>query len=336
MAHNALDMWLEGFRPFFESEEPPRLEALSDHVQKTRSEFLSACMQAAIEKLYPHMMEQIQAQCPRCGKTLARKRADERKVSTMQGEFSIWRPYFYCTACRHGFHPLDKVLGLAPQHHQHDVQRRVVKTAARVPFAETCEQFEELSGVMVGNHFSHETLNAVAEVATLENVIPRQEEIDARIQLATVSSGPPPVLVVASDGDTPTVQALAKQARKRSLPRSQRGRIYLIGPGSALSTWQAASYSGGRGILREISPDLPSALTSIAFALLSGRRSGWLWNAMVKAFPKDDKSGLFMCGTCLEGGRSSLWRRLHRSSRVGRSHSREAMPGGSQGDHCRP
>jgi hypothetical protein len=131
MAHDALDKWLEGFSPIFESEEPPGLEDLSDHFQKTRSEFLSGCMQAAIEKLFPHMIEQTQAQCPRCRKTLSRKRSDERNVSTMQGEFSLWRPYFYCTDCHHGFHPLDKVLGLAPQHHQHDVQRRAVKTAAR-------------------------------------------------------------------------------------------------------------------------------------------------------------------------------------------------------------
>ena len=290
MAHNALDRWLEGFRPFFESEEPPRLEALSDHVQKTRSEFLSACMQAAIEKLYPHMMEQMQAQCPRCEKTLARKRADERKVSTMQGEFSIWRPYFYCTACRHGFHPLDKVLGLAPQHHQHDMQRRVVKTAARVPFAETCEQFEELSGVMVGNHFSHETLNAVAEVATLENVIPRKEEIDARIQLATVSSGPPPVLVVASDGAmTPTrPQAPRKTRRGRGRYREVKGvRIYLIGPRKRIihvASWhQIQEAEEFAGDLLRIAERID--VNRVRVALL-GDGAGWLWNAMVKAFPQ--------------------------------------------------
>ena len=57
MAHDALDKWLEGFRPFFECEEPPGLEELSDHFQRTRSEFLSGCMHAAIEKLFPHMIE---------------------------------------------------------------------------------------------------------------------------------------------------------------------------------------------------------------------------------------------------------------------------------------
>ena len=160
--------------------------------------------------------------------------------------------------CRHGFHPLDKVLGLAPQHHQHDVQRRVVKTAARVPFAETCEQFEELSGVMVGNHFSHETLNAVAEVATLENVIPRKEEIDARIQLATVSSGPPPVLVVASDGAmTPTrPQAPRKTRRGRGRYRSQRGTHLSNRTQEAhYPRGKLASDSGGRGICGRSPPD---------------------------------------------------------------------------------
>jgi len=290
MAHEVLDKWLEGFRPFFESEEPPGLEALSNHFQKTRSEFMSACMQAAIEKLFPHMIEQTQAPCPRCGKSLSRKRSDERKVSTMQGKFSIWRPYFYCADCHHGFHPLDKVLRLAPQHHQHDVQRRVVKTAARVPFAETAEQFEELSGVMVGNHFSHETLNAVADVAALENVIPQREEINARIQRATVASGPPPVLVVASDGAmTPTrPQAPRKTKRGRGRYREVKGvRIYLIGPEKRIihvASWHQIQEAD------EFTEDLIRIaeridVSRVRVALL-GDGAGWLWNAMTKAFPQ--------------------------------------------------
>jgi hypothetical protein len=64
IAHDVLDKWIEGFGPLFEREEPPKLEELSDHFQRTRTEFLSGCMQAAIEKLFPHMIEQTNAECP--------------------------------------------------------------------------------------------------------------------------------------------------------------------------------------------------------------------------------------------------------------------------------
>jgi len=290
MAHDALDKWLEGFRPFFEREDPPGLVELSDHLQQTRSEFLSSCMQAAIERLFPHMLEQTQAQCPRCKRTLSRRRSDERKVSTMQGQFSIWRPYFYCTSCRHGFHPMDALLGLAPQYHQYDVQRRVVKTAARVPFAEAAELFEELSATSVGNHFSHETLTAVAQMATLENVIPQKEEIDKRIQLATDATGPPPVLVVASDGAMAPVrpQAPRRSKRGRGRYREVKGvRIYLIGPQKRIihvASWHQVQESD------EFTEDLVRIaqridLNRVRVALL-GDGAPWVWNAQVKAFPQ--------------------------------------------------
>ena len=290
MAHDALDKWLEGFSTFFQREEPLGLEELSDHFQNTRSEFLSGCMQAAIEKLFPHMMEQTQAQCLRCKKTLNRKRSDERKVSTMQGEFSIWRPYFYCADCHHGFHPLDGVLGLAPQHHQHDIQRRVVKTAARVPFAETSEQFEELSGISIGNHFSHETLNAVAEVATLENVIPQKEEIDTRIRVATVVGAPLPVLVVASDGAMAPIRPQAPRKTKRGKGgyREVKGvRIYLIGPEERIihvASWhQVEEAEAFTEDLMRIAGRIDMNRVRV---VLVGDGAGWIWNAMVKAFPQ--------------------------------------------------
>lgn len=290
MAHDALDKWLGGFSPFFEREKPPRLEELSNHFQETRSEFLAGCMQAAIQKLFPHMIDQVQAQCPRCNKTLSRKRLDERKVSTMQGEFSFSRPYFHCADCRHGFHPLDEILGVAPQHHQFDIQRRVVKTAARVPFAESVELFQELSATAVGNHFAHKTLNAVANVATLENVIPVKEEIDNRIDLATVPSGPPPVLVVASDGAmAPTrPQAPRKSKRGKGRYREAKGvRIYLLGPERRIihvASWHQMQEAD------KFTEDLMRIAKRIDVSrvrvVLLGDGAGWVWNAQVKAFPQ--------------------------------------------------
>ena len=67
----------------------------------------------------------------------------------------------------------------------------------------------------------------------MENVIPRKEEIDNRIQRATVASMPLPVLVVASDGAMAPIRPEAPRKSKRGKGRYRevKGvRIYLIGP----------------------------------------------------------------------------------------------------------
>lgn len=47
-----------------------------------------------------------------CGSE-ARYRGDVvRSLITLQGEQAIARAYYYCSFCRHGFYPLDRVLGL--------------------------------------------------------------------------------------------------------------------------------------------------------------------------------------------------------------------------------
>jgi len=166
----------------------------------------------------------------------------------------------------------------------------VVKTAAKVPFAEAAELFEELSATAVGNHFSHETLNAVAEVATLENVIPRKEEIDKRIHLATVASAPPPVLVVASDGAMAPIRPRAPRKSKRGQGgyREVKGvRIYLIGPEKRIihvASWHQVQEAD------EFTEDLMRIaqridVDRVRVALL-GDGAGWVWNAQVKAFPQ--------------------------------------------------
>ena len=164
MAHEAIDQWVDGLAPWFEQQTPAQLTDLSNHFQKSRQELLGACMKARVEKLYAGYPDQRWAECPRCGTALGRKRLDPKEISTLQGAFVIHRPYFYCPKCRHGFHPVDEALALAPEHHPYDIQQRITATAAQIPFAGSAEQFEDLTGIGVGNHFSHETLNAVGEV----------------------------------------------------------------------------------------------------------------------------------------------------------------------------
>ena len=172
MSHKKLDEWIDTLDAKFAENPSPTMKDLSNLFQETRSQFMSACMQAAINRLYPSYIEQEWADCPLCGKAVHRKRFESKKISTMQGIFTLDRPYFYCKDCKQGFYPLDEVMEIAPQRHQHDIQERVTTTAARMPFEETSKVFRELTSIPLGDHFSHKTLNAVGEQATLECVIP--------------------------------------------------------------------------------------------------------------------------------------------------------------------
>jgi len=153
---------------------------LSEHFTKTPSQFFGACLKAAIEKLYHKELDRQQAPCPRCNRTLMCKRKDNKELSTLHICCTIERPYFYCPVCKEGFHPLDELLEVAPEKHPYDIQAKSTQRAARMPFGESAELFGSLTGIPVGEHFKHETLNAVGQAARLEEVIPTREEIQAR------------------------------------------------------------------------------------------------------------------------------------------------------------
>ena len=109
MAHEALDAWLDQIET--ETTEPLTLLDLSERFLATRSQLLGACLEAVIRRQYAAELEQIEAVCA-CGRRLARRRLDAKAISTMHGEITLHRPYFYCEACGTGFHPLDAKLGL--------------------------------------------------------------------------------------------------------------------------------------------------------------------------------------------------------------------------------
>jgi len=290
MAHEALDTWVDELAPLFAQEITPQLSELSDHFQKTRFGLLGACMKAVVEKLYAPYLSQRWAGCPRCGRTLCRKRLDQREVSTLHGSFAIERPYFYCQQCRHGFHPLDEALALAPDYHQYDIQKRATAAAAKMPFAESAEHFEDLTGVVVGNHFSHETLNAVGEAATLEVVIPERDEIERRISQAMGPSRTPPVLVVAADGAMMPTRPKAHRKAKRGKGRYQevKGfRLYLLSADDQimpLASWHQVQDA------QRFHEDLALVAKRIdrdkVRTALVGDGASWLWNAMVACFPQ--------------------------------------------------
>ena len=290
MSHKKLDEWIDALEAGFQQNPNPNLVDLSELFQKTRSQFLSACMGAAIERLYPAYMEQEWADCPCCGKKIYRKRMDKKIVSTMQGTFELERPYFYCRTCKHGFCPLDEMLEVSGKRHQYDIQKRVTQTAAKTPFEESAEIFQALSGISIGNHFSHETLHAVGETATVEMVIPDADEIARRIGQMAVTESELPVLVIAADGaHAPTRPKAPRNAKrgKGSYQEAKGFRVYLFDHADRIlhiASWHQIGDSASLSkAMQVVAERIPRDKVRV---VLIGDGAGWVWNVLTQHFPE--------------------------------------------------
>lgn len=290
MAHKVLDEWFDQLEPLLSQSTAPSLEELSQGFQQTRKQLLGGVMQAMVERLYAPYLDQQIASCPECDKGLKRKRLDNKKVSTLQGAFELARPYFYCHDCELGFHPLDEVLGLARGAHQYDIQAELTRLGADLPFRPASAHFSRLTGIDAGNHYAHDTLNAVGTQAVLERVIPTAEQIESRIEEVRGSSRWRPVLVVATDGAQTPIRPPGQRKVKRGPGRycEIKGvRIFLVGHHDRIeqiASWhQVQDAEAFTGDLRQIAKRIPQQQVRIA---LLGDGSKWLWNAMRSCFPK--------------------------------------------------
>lgn len=143
MAHEQLDKWLDAYEKHFEHTSQPTLSQLSQFFTDSRPQLWGAFLQGAIDEHFAPLLDQQQAACPQCGKKCHQRRKAPKAIVTLNGPVALERPWFYCTACHLGFSPLDQLLEVAGQHHQFDVQQKALKLAARMPFAEASEVFEE-------------------------------------------------------------------------------------------------------------------------------------------------------------------------------------------------
>jgi hypothetical protein len=291
MGYRAIDRWVEQVTPVLTGSSPPDLLRISKEFMRTRNELTASLLKALIGQMYREEIERLYAPCPDCGKMLARKRVDRKRISTMLGELEIARAYFHCARCRRGFHPLDRTLGLATGAHQYDVQEKVTCLAADLPYATAAEHFERLTGVSATEHFQHDTLNAIGAEATLEAVIPQAAEIEARITEAEqTGSRWRPVLVVSADGAMAPIRPPGKRKEKRGAGSWQevKGvRIYLIGGDARiieLVSWHRRAESCElKKDLRWIADRIPKDRVRIA---LVGDGADWVWDILTAAFPK--------------------------------------------------
>lgn len=87
--------------------------------------------------------------CPTCGHLARYGDTLPRQLTTCHGELTVWRPYYHCAACRAGFAPLDRPLGLDQGSTTTQVREWVAHLAAHLPFAPTAALLGWLTGVFV-------------------------------------------------------------------------------------------------------------------------------------------------------------------------------------------
>ena len=151
------------------------------------------------------------------------------------------------------------------------------------------EHFERLTGVAVGAHCAHSTLNEVATSAALEDVIPSAEEIEKRIREARERSSSPPVLVIAIDGAHTPIRPPGKRSEKRGpgeWKETKGVRIYLSTDDDRivhLASWHRT------GDKKEFAWDLKRIARRLAKTDLPtvavGDGAPWIWKLVAKLFP---------------------------------------------------
>lgn len=82
-----------------------------------------------------------------CGGKARFKAESVRSVVTLHGEESIARAYYYCSACRRGFYPIDSVLCLGSGQCSTHVRALVCRFASYLPFALAARELELVCGV---------------------------------------------------------------------------------------------------------------------------------------------------------------------------------------------
>jgi acyl carrier protein phosphodiesterase len=288
MLHDELDNWIDGIEDVFDTDKQPTVMELSELFTETRQKFLGNCLQILIEHKYSEQLHQEFCNCPKCGALCKKRRDDQKQITTMQGQSVIIRPWFYCTNCLHGFHPIDQVLEISRKENQFDVQKQSVKLSGKLPFADASETFSDLTGLNISDHFIHDTYEDVGSEAKIEDVIPSRDEMVQRIKEASVANWRP-ILVVASDGAHLPTREKAKRNERRGKGKWKEAkgfRIYLLSHERIihLASWHQIQGEEQFGKdLAFVAARIPQDMVRIS---LLGDGADWLWKHMTVQFPK--------------------------------------------------
>jgi len=131
----------------------------------------------------------------RCGHTAHYAGRKAKTVLTALGELRLERAYYHCTACRSGFCPRDRVLGVEGVSLSPAVTRMVGIAAALVSFAESSELLGALAGLPVPAKQVERTAEALGQAMAADErqqvVPPAPAEIAPTLYLGIDGTGVP-------------------------------------------------------------------------------------------------------------------------------------------------
>jgi hypothetical protein len=134
----------------------------------------------------------VPCQCGNMARYAGRK---AKTILTALGAMRLARAYYHCAACRHGFCPRDRVLGVAGASLSPAVTRMVGTAAALVSFAESSELLTALAGLAVEAKQVERTAEALGRemaVDERERVVPAAAaEIAPTLYLGLDGTGVP-------------------------------------------------------------------------------------------------------------------------------------------------
>jgi hypothetical protein len=183
--------------------------------------------------------------CPHCSGPMRRVDLQrKRHIEGVVGDYTIWRPYDLCDACRRGQAPLDVRLGLGPGTLSPTLLRAVCRLGIEASFEEAMDAARETLGVGVADETARrdtEGIGAVAEAAHQADVAAARQGRPCAAT-APIDTG---VLAIAVDG----VQA----PQRDGWHEMKVGTFAPLGPGLRIDAetrrvhlaWGAASYCAG-------------------------------------------------------------------------------------------
>jgi Uncharacterised protein family (UPF0236) len=138
--------------------------------------------------------------CPQCGRKVRVRQWRPRQVKTTCGELRYERPWAHCQACRQGFSPTDRTLGLAPQQRLSEpLDGWVTWLGGQEAFGPATRTLAKLTGL----ELSHETVRAHSQargaaLAAEQQAAAKQVATTGRAATAVVAA--PGRLVAETDG----------------------------------------------------------------------------------------------------------------------------------------
>jgi len=269
------------------------MDDISKSLFQERSEIMGQAALALIEKKFGHLLDQQYCKCAHCHRRIkARAEKVKREITTIIGPVVLYRPYFYCKACRYGFYPLDEALGLSERKIQPDVQEIEAWLTSEMPYEMASETIKRCTGIDLSNHHSHDVTNEMAQDLGILDVCPGKDEIHSKIEKLSAGKFRRPILMIGVDGaHAPTRPEPSPRKGKRGKGEWQevKGfRLYLLDGDriSHLISWHQIKDD------KELAADLlrikdagliPEDKVRIC---VIGDGALWIWNRIHGIYPK--------------------------------------------------